>query len=396
MSQITDGLVNDGNTGHFSISYESSLSPADGRTVAQGLMNVIEGDLALIREWFAGTAFKYAFPINVELHNATGGASWQVPPDISAPIYHPTVVVKGVYSGNPIEEAEQGLDFVRYLLVSEVTEMFMASKDNGWFENTTVFTAGDEGSKGEGLSRFLGRQFMLAKGIAGPYPSYDVVNDWLTSTTRPNYVDGSPDDHHQDIVTGGTTSFLYYLHDQLGFSIPSIIDAGSATLAGVYQKLTGRTDAWASFIGLVDTHYPVGTSADDMSGDAIFPVANLWALSGGVSVVAGQSGQVDLSLDRATPVSVTVQLTSDNAARLKVPPSVTILHGRQDGMVSVMAPPIAGDPSLVTVHATYAERLSALRCACSPMPACSGAWSPIPRPARRSRTLWSSSTAKPG
>ena len=45
MSQITNGLVNDGNTGHFSISYESSLSPADGRTVAQGLMNVIEGDL---------------------------------------------------------------------------------------------------------------------------------------------------------------------------------------------------------------------------------------------------------------------------------------------------------------------------------------------------------------
>jgi hypothetical protein len=224
MSQITNGLVNDGNTGHFSISYESSLSPADGRTVAQGLMNVIEGDLALIREWFAGTAFKYLFPINVELHNASGGAGWQTPPDISAPTYHPTIVVKGVFSG--IEEAEQGLDFVRYLLVSEVTEMFMASKDNGWFENTTVFTAGDEGSKGEGMSRFLGRQFMLAKGIAGPYPSYDVVNRWLTSTTRPNYVEGSPDDHRPDIVTGGTTCFLYFLHDQLGFPIPSIIDAG--------------------------------------------------------------------------------------------------------------------------------------------------------------------------
>jgi hypothetical protein len=194
---------------------------------------------------------------------------------------------------------------------------------------------------------------MLANGIAGPYPGYDVVKDWLTSTTRPNYVEGSPDDIQPDIVTGGTTCFLYYLHDQLGFSIPSIIDAGSATLAGVYQKLTGRTDAWASFIGLVNTHYPVGTSADDMSGDDIFPVANLETLSGGVSVVAGQTGQVYLSLDRATPVSVTVQLTSDDAGTLKVPPSVTILHGTQDCMVSVVALPF-GDPSLVTMHAAYA------------------------------------------
>ena len=128
----------------------------------------------------------------------------------------------------------------------------------------------------------------------------------------------------------------------------------ATTLAGVYQKLTARTDAWVSFIGLVDTHYPFGTSADDMSGDAIFPVANLEGLSAGVSVVAGQSGQLYLSLDRATPVSVAVQLTSDDAALLQVPPSVTILHGQQDCMVPVTALPIAGDPPLVTVHATYA------------------------------------------
>jgi hypothetical protein len=35
MSQITDGLVNDGKTAHYAISYESGLSAADGRSVAQ-------------------------------------------------------------------------------------------------------------------------------------------------------------------------------------------------------------------------------------------------------------------------------------------------------------------------------------------------------------------------
>lgn len=354
MSQITDGLLNGGKTQHFAISYESSLSAADGRSVAQGLMNVIEGDLAVVTGWFAGTAFKFAYPIEIELHNATGGASWQNPPDLNAALFHPTVVVKAVNSGGPGEEAEQGLDFVRYLLIMEVTEMFMTSKDNGWAENTTLTTAGDEGSKGEGLSRFLGHQFALVKGITAHYPGYEVVHDWLTSATRTNYVEGSPDDHQPDPVTGGTTCFIYYLHDQLGFPIPAIIDAGSTTLAGVYQKLTGRADAWQSFISLVDAHYPASTTQDDMGGDDIFPVANLRSMDNGVSVAAGGSAKMFLTLDRATPVSVSVQLTSDDPTALAVPPSVRIPYGHQDSLVTVVAQPITGAARMVTVHASYA------------------------------------------
>ena len=41
-----------------------------------------------------------------------------------------------------------------------------------------------------------------------------------------------PDDNGADPATGCAILFIYYLHTQLGFSIPSIVAAGGATLAG--------------------------------------------------------------------------------------------------------------------------------------------------------------------
>jgi hypothetical protein len=313
-------------------------------------MNVVEDDLGVIWGWFAGVDFKFSYRINVELHNAGGGAGWETPPDIATWVwFHPTVTVKAVGSPPP----EQGLDYVRYLLVSEVTEMCMASKDNGWFEHTTLLTSGDEGSKGEGLSRFLGHQFCLAKGITPWFSDYAVVPLWLISGARPNYVDSAPDDHQPDVATGGTTCFIYYLHDQLGFAIPDIISAGSTNLAGVYQKLTGRTDAWASFINLVNLHYPLGTSLTT-TGDNIFPVPNLWSLELGLRVEAGRSVQMFVSLDRVTPVDVRLQFSSDDPTSLQVPAVVTIPAGKQDALVVVRAQPVPGPPRVITIHATYA------------------------------------------
>ncbi len=350
MSQVTGGLINDGETAHFKISYESSMSPDDGRNVAQALMNVIEGDLALIKTWFAGVDFVFAYPINVELHNASGGAGWVTPPDIAGWIrFHPTVKVKAVGLPPP----EQGIGYVRHLIVAEVVEMFMASKDNGWFENRTLLTSGDEGSKGEGLSRFLGHEFNLAMGIARWFPHHTLVRFWLTSGERPNYVDSAPDDNKPDIATGGTTCFIYYLHDQLGFGIPEIINAGSTNLAGVYQKLTGRTDAWTSFIGLVDQHYPRATTPDP-DGDNVFPVPNLTWMDTEIRMVAGNSAQLSITLDRPTAVDVTVQLVADDPAGLKVPATVTIPADAQDTLVLIEAALLPGPPRTITVRGSYA------------------------------------------
>jgi Carboxypeptidase regulatory-like domain len=354
LAQTTQGLRNDGKTGRYAISYETSLPDASGLLLAQDLMNECDQDFGLIAGWFEGTRFEFSFPVNVQLDNATGGASWDDPADISLPFgYSPTVQVKAVMA-----PPEAGVDFVRYLLVSEVTEMFMASKDNGWYEPTSLFSGGNEGSKGEGLSRFLGHQFQLARAVSARYRDFEVVPLWLNSPNRPNYVDNDPDDINPDAITGCTTCFLYYLHDQLGYEITDIINAGAATLGGVYQRLTGRTDGWQSFINLVNLHYPTGATYNT-TGDTLFPVPNLRYLES-TNVVSGSTVKAYISLDTRTPADVTATLVSDNPAVVRAPATLSVPAGSMDGLVDLQAEPVVGPEQPVTIHASYAgQTLSA-------------------------------------
>ena len=261
---------------------------------------------------------------------------------------------------------EAGVDFVRYLLVSEVTEMFMASKDNGWYEPTSLLSGANEGSKGEGLSRFLGHQFQLARSVSDRYLDFEVVPTWLNSPTRPNYVDNNPDDINPDVVTGCTTCFLYYLSDQLRYGITDIINAGAATLGGVYQKLTGRNDGWESFIELVDLHYPRG-STYATTGDSLFPVPNLDHLES-PRVVSGSTVRANVALDRRTPVDVTVSLASDIPAVVRAPATLFLPAGEFDGLVTLRAEPVVGPEQSVTIHASYAGRTVNAQVSVTPRP----------------------------
>ena len=57
-----------------------------------------------------------------------------------------------------------------------------------------------EGSKGEGLSKFLAIQFLIANGYGGAAPpGYDVTAIWLNSS-RPDYVNNNPDDATNPIL----------------------------------------------------------------------------------------------------------------------------------------------------------------------------------------------------
>jgi hypothetical protein len=244
MGFTSAGLGSGGQTTFYQVSYDDTFSATDGLYRASLLMGACDGDFQLMQGWFSGVNFKFSFPIYVQIANATGGAHW----DSSGP----TVTI------NP--GTGTSVDFIRYLLVAEVTEMFMDSQSLGWFRDS------DEGSMGEGLSRFLSYQFNIREPLPEHYSGFDVVHKWLNFPGRPDYVDNCPDDNNPDEKTGCTAGFLHYLCYQLGFSENEIIAVGgtydgfiaigAANLGQIYTNLTGKNDGWQSFIDLVTTYYP--------------------------------------------------------------------------------------------------------------------------------------------
>jgi hypothetical protein len=122
-----------GSTTHYRISYDVSLSPADGLQRANALVGACEQDYAIMSDWFGGISLPYSLPI--EVHIDPGGyasAGWGPPISLKP--------------GNG-----SGLNVVRYLLVAEVVEMLMLAQNKGWFGSD----GSNEGSAGEGLSRVL-------------------------------------------------------------------------------------------------------------------------------------------------------------------------------------------------------------------------------------------------
>jgi hypothetical protein len=150
MGFTSAGLSNNGATTHYRISYDTTFSQTDGVNRAGALLAQCEQDFALMQSWFGGVSAGFA-PLSVQIANATGGASW-----------NGSSVTINPGTGTPVS-------LIRYLLVSEVVEEFMASQDKGWFQGS------DEGSKGEALSRFLGVQFKIANGLSPvPFPGFGV------------------------------------------------------------------------------------------------------------------------------------------------------------------------------------------------------------------------------
>lgn len=230
MAYVTTGLPNSGLTAHYQIEYDESLSPEDGLDRALALLGVCEQDYDLMAHWFGNIALPWN-PVPIQIASGAGpGAGWGPP----------VTLVPG--DGTP-------LDMVRYLLVAEVTEMFMLAQNKGWFHGV------DEGSDGEGLSLFLGEQFLAS--IAAAATPIEIANYWMGSA-RLDYVNHvDPYDRTADEKTGCAILFIYYLYTELGFDIPAIIAGGGAQLSDVYENLTGdATDPFPNFKCLLDSAYP--------------------------------------------------------------------------------------------------------------------------------------------
>ena len=194
--------------------------------------------------WFGGGI--NGTGMSVQVTTQSNGASWSGSPNSS------TIQLKAqgaVYSNNPA--------YLRYLLIAEVVEIFMLAQNSGWFQGS------NEGSKGEGLSRFLSGQFLAQNGFLGLGidANYAVADLWLNST-RQDFVNNAPDDNGYDATNGCTTLFIYYLFSQLGYSINQVVGAGASTLAGVYKNLTGDTaDPFPLFKSILDLWFPSQTNS---------------------------------------------------------------------------------------------------------------------------------------
>jgi hypothetical protein len=265
MAFITEGLTNsglgNGITPHYSFAYDEQLNsathpggPEPSRTNA--LIAQCENDYNLMANWFGGIAPPFPLPLQVQVANAGGGASW----------------------GPPItlDPGAGDANFMRSLMVSEVTEMLMRAQGKGWFAPD----GSNEQSCGEGLSHFLAQQFQIVSGIGLNTAFAGNGNIWLNSALTPvvngkdygarsDYVNTTLEyDHGNDPGSGCAVLFIYYLFTQLGFPINNIIAAApgianaSKCLRGVFANLTGdSSDPFPFFKQLLNAAFPPSVPA---------------------------------------------------------------------------------------------------------------------------------------
>ncbi|MGZ6692875.1 MAG: hypothetical protein ACXVHQ_36390 [Solirubrobacteraceae bacterium] len=384
----TTGLPNNGRTQYFNFQYDSSLSQARGLDLVTDVMNYCDADLSQLAAWFSGRQLDMSPPINVSFTtvatDADGSPTDPVGGGWMGAVAWPLQVTISIGefpmgSGTPTMLA-------RYILVEEVSEMYMrafnAHGPNPWFR-----TLG-EGNKGEGLSKFLGAQFLLS---AYPrvteipwlrYPPHGAgmftITDYWLNSARDNQLEVNDEDITPDPVTGCATLFLFFLHDQLGFRIEDIINAGGGHLSNVYENLThdSATNAWGKFSALVNSHYPHSeipppqhpppdfepafTPQYDPPLDSVFPVSDLTLFSATPKVSWVRTVMrpvVTVGVDHPAKVPFAISITSTDPTIIQ-PPSVTF----GPSSTSVIKPltvlrQAAGFVSqVVTLTASYAGR----------------------------------------
>ena len=264
MALTKTGLTNGGLTAHYQFQYDDSLSaPANPSGLEPGRTNqvitFIEQDFNLMSGWFGKVSLGVDFPIAVSVTQDSGGASWRK---------------KGRNVTMTVKPGTQSQQWIRSLMVAEVTELFMDAQNIGWFG------VGNEGTDGEGLSRFLRGQFFINIHGFGTNLSDSKSNLWLSSP-RADYVNNpNPKDNGPDALTGCATLFIWYLSDQLGFDIKPIVAAGTSTLGGVYTNLTGDpNDPFPFFKQVLDNAFPEKSTITGGNLDNPFPLPSAAVLS---------------------------------------------------------------------------------------------------------------------
>src|ERR1700728_3782487 len=230
MAEDTNGTYIDrGTTTNFKVAYLSSLG-AVGIRVADALLLTCETQYSTLRGWFGGIV-PDDLPFQVHITDGSSGASH---PSCASPI-----ISVGAKSAPPDQ-----LDFMRNLLFAEVAEVLMHKQNKGW----------DCGaSNGEALSRVLAADLCL-----GPRAlpiGFVTAPIWLKNRAQ-NWVDEKEYTDQDPVANGCGVLFLNWLRFAQGHTWNDVIGAAAETLAKTYSKLTGSTQAWVAFRGVVDAMFP--------------------------------------------------------------------------------------------------------------------------------------------
>jgi hypothetical protein len=348
MAFTTHNLTNNGATAHYKFQYDDSLAapinpngPESARTNA--VIAACEADFNLMSGWFGNIALDVNTPIPVSVTQNSGGASGSLSNGNLTLTLNPGI---------------GGASLVRYVLVAEIVEVFMRAQGLGWFGSR------NEGSEGEGLSRFLAAQFLALNGFGNPPARSLNSNDWLSSE-RADFVNNpDPADAGPDKVTGCALLFIWYLFSQLGFSINAIVAAGASPLSTVYKKLTGDSrDPFPLFKALLDKILPGTSTITSGNQDNPFP-----ATFDGILLQIGGAGPVwviygngrfqvpdDATLSRLFPDALIFPYGDFLFAINTIPDDGTLLREKSSSQVwiiqartRVLAPGAAG-----TVHVLW-------------------------------------------
>lgn len=254
-----DQLVFAGSTTHYNFFY-----PANHVTlgIEPGLINEVmahvEDDYALLEEYFG--SFPALTNIYVQIYDSSGGGGINFLDDGAGGTI---ILIRCQDNDFPYPETLRAMIFHEtghaFEWQTDIANGVDGSDSTGWFFSDAI-----GGTRSETLCRFL-HSIFLAEHLEAADTGwlsrnyYGVTQLWLNSV-RADYVntaavgDGAP-----SAETGCGVLFLYYLRDQLGYTVPQIIAAGrlADTLADIYHTLTGDSaDPFPRFKGLIDGGYP--------------------------------------------------------------------------------------------------------------------------------------------
>jgi hypothetical protein len=160
------------------------------------------------------------------------------------------------------------LDWTPMLFFAELTEEFCGAfnaKSGAQGGKFALWQAGN--SLGEGLSRAIA--FMIYRVVEQTHPTTLSAQTWLNSG-RPDWVNVNKGTDSDAVSYGCALLFLNFLRYELKYGwqailqtrgIPAGSDIFNRTLAAMYQDLTGFSDAYLRFAGLLSTAFPPSTNA---------------------------------------------------------------------------------------------------------------------------------------